>query len=242
MIVRDIMQTKLVTVESDDTLSHAAGLLRQYRFHHLPIVHSIQTSHAPQEPYTYQPPMLIFKGLLTSQDIDMAVALAQQEEASNPLAHSWQGRRVAEIMQSSSISLTPRTSVAVAAQLLVERGIHCLPVLEPGQADASARDILVGLVTRSDILLTFARSLGALEPGTQVTIQLPNGCMAPLAKALLAADTLHIGVCSVLVGPQEQHASLRLRTINPAPLFMHLEQDGVEYASGDVFMGDNDYV
>ncbi|HEX6553930.1 MAG TPA: CBS domain-containing protein [Ktedonobacteraceae bacterium] len=32
MIVRDIMTTKLVTVEPDDTLGHAAQLLRQHQF------------------------------------------------------------------------------------------------------------------------------------------------------------------------------------------------------------------
>jgi acetoin utilization protein AcuB len=190
--------------------------------------------------------VLIFQGLLTTQDIDMAVALAQQEETSNPSARSWQERRVAEIMQSSSVSLTPRTPVAAAAQLLVERGINCLPVIEPGQAESEAGDILVGLVTRSDILLALARALGGFEPGTQVTLQLPNGRMAPLAKALLAADELHIGVCSVLAAPLEQntphHVSLRLRTINPASFFMRLEREGVLYVAGDGLMEDKDHV
>jgi CBS domain-containing protein len=34
MIVHDIMTTKLITVAPDDTLAHAANLLRQYRFHY----------------------------------------------------------------------------------------------------------------------------------------------------------------------------------------------------------------
>ena len=38
MIVSEVMTTKLVTVAPDDTLSHAANLLRQYQFHHLPVV------------------------------------------------------------------------------------------------------------------------------------------------------------------------------------------------------------
>jgi acetoin utilization protein AcuB len=246
MIVRHIMQKKLVTVEPGDTLSHAARLLRQHQFHHLPVVQAIRQPQMPPVPYKRQQPVLIFKGLLTTQDIDMAVALAQQEETSNPSARPWQERRVAEMMQSPPVSLTPETPVATAAQMLVERGINCLPVIEPGPADDEAGDILVGLVTRSDILLALARSLGAFEPGTQITIQLPDGRMTPLAKALLAADELHISVCSVLAEPLEckspHHVSLRLRTINPAPLFMHLEQEGVLYASGDVLMEEKDHV
>lgn len=246
MIVRDIMQTKLVTVERDDTLSHAARLFRQYQFHHLPVVQVIRPPQTPQERYKRPQPMLIFQGLLTTQDITMAVALAQQEETSNAVTHSWQERRVAEIMHPSPVSVTPTTSVAATAQLLVERGMNCLPVIEPDQGGTESHDILVGLVTRGDILLALARALGAFEPGTQITLSLPNGQMAPLAKALLAADALHISVSSVLAAPLEQHtshhASLRLRTINPAPFLEHLEQEGVAYVYGDAPMEDTDHV
>lgn len=38
MIVRDMMTTQLVTVAPDDTLGHACNLLREHRFHHLPVV------------------------------------------------------------------------------------------------------------------------------------------------------------------------------------------------------------
>ena len=38
MIVREVMTTRLITVAPDDTLSHAANLLRQHQFHHLPVV------------------------------------------------------------------------------------------------------------------------------------------------------------------------------------------------------------
>jgi acetoin utilization protein AcuB len=246
MIVRDIMQTKLVTVEPDDTLGHAARLLRQHQFHHLPVVQVIRPPRTPQEPYKRQQSVLIFKGLLTTQDIDMAIALAQQEETTNSLARSWQERRVAEMMQPAPVSLTLETPVAVAAQLLVERGLNCLPVIETSQTDSATGNILVGIVTRSDILLVMARSLGAFEPGTQVTIQLPDGRMAPLAKALLAADELHIGVCSALAAPLRQSAphcvTLRLRTINPTPFFMRLEREGILYASGDVLMEDKEHI
>lgn len=246
MIVRDMMQTKLISVESDDTLTHAARLLRQYQFHHLPVVQSRRPSATPQERYKPVQPVLIFQGLLSSRDIDMAVALAQQEQASDPSARPWQERRVAEIMHTPPVSLTPRTPVAMAAQLLVERGVNCLPVIEPGPLESEVGDILVGLVTRSDILLAVVRALGGFEPGTQVTIQLPNGHMAPLAKALLAADELHMGVSSVLAAPLEQntphHVSLRLRTINPAPFFTHLEREGVSYTIGDTPMEGKDHV
>lgn len=240
MIVRNMMITRLVTVKPDDTVSHAASLFRQHQFHHLPVVQSVPHVRTQHTGFRGQSATLIFEGLLTTEDIEMAMALAQQEVVSNPLARPWQERHVAEIMQRQEVWVTPTTSIAAAAQLLVERGINCLPVIETEEAGTESRDVLVGLLTRSDILLGLARSLGAFEPGTQISIQLPAGHMTPLARALLAADELHISIGSVLAAPTGQHipqsVSLRLRTINPGPLLARLKQEGVVYLTGDSLM------
>jgi acetoin utilization protein AcuB len=173
------------------------------------------------------------------------MALASSEAASDPSAQPWQDRRVGEIMQRMEVWVSPTTSVAAAAQLLVERGINCLPVIESREIDSELQDILVGLLTRSDILLVLARSLGASEPGTQISIRLPAGWMAPLARALLAADELHVGVGSILAAPYKQHypqsASLRLRTINPGPLLTRLKQEGIVYLLGDSLVEDENH-
>ncbi len=237
-IVQDMMTTHLVTVGPDDTVSHAAHLFRQYQFHHLPVVRKAPHIRTQQSVSPGQQPALIFQGLLTTEDVEMAVALASPEDtASSPPTHPWQDRHVAEIMRRQEVWVTPTTSVAAAAQLLVERGINCLPVIASREVGTESQDILVGLLTRSDILLALARSLGAFEPGTQITIQLPAGRMAPLARALLAADEVHVGIGSILAAPHEQHsprsASLRLRTINPGPLLTRLKQEGIVYHLGD---------
>lgn len=241
-IVRDIMTTHLVTVEPDDTLSHATNLFRQHQFHHLPVVQSLPPVRTQWTASPGQQPTLIFQGLLTTEDIEMAIALAKPEATSDLHLHPWQDRHVAEIMHRMDVWVTPITSVAAAAQLLVERGMNCLPVIESREVGTELQDILVGLLTRSDILLALARSLGASEPGTQISIQLPAGRMTPLAKALLAADELHVGIGSILAAPQEQHtplsASLRLRTINPGPLLTRLKQEGIAYLLADSFVED----
>ena len=234
------MTAHLVTVKPDDTVSHVANLFRQYQFHHLPVVQSVSPNRTQRAVSPGWQPTLIFEGLLTTEDIEMAIALAQQEASSNSRARPWQEQHVAEIMHRQEVGVTPTTSVAAAAQLLVERGINCLPVIEVDQESAESQDILVGLLTRSDILLGLARSLGAFEPGTQISIQLPTGHMTPLARALLVADELHIGIGSILAAPDGQHTprsvSLRLSTINPGPLLARLKQEGVVYLTGDPFV------
>lgn len=246
----------LITVAPDDTLSHAANLLRQYQFHHLPVVSGGSGSASWHWPVDKRTP-LVFEGMLTSQDIDMAVAL--EREASNSAREPWQNRRVVEIMHRALLRVTPGTSVAAAALLLVERGLNCLPVIQyeaqnaqseekqagqAPQADAQTQDdwqegrpLLVGLLTRSDLLTALARSLGVFEPGMQLTIPLRHGNMQPLARALALAGELHIRVRSVVAAPLEgtfpRSATLRLGTINPAPFLLRLQEEQIPYTFAD---------
>lgn len=282
MIVKEIMTTELITVAPDDTLSHAANLLRQYQFHHLPVVRGGSGAATWHWPANKQTP-LIFEGLLTSQDIDMAVAL--ERENSSAARTPWQNRLVVEVMHRALIRVTPTTTLAAAALLLVERNLNCLPVIKyeektasesdvetsgaisattpdrspvdaqvgseanaraqnasgslPGPANVGenwheGRPLLVGLLTRSDLLTAFARSLGVFEPGMQLLIPLRHGDMQPLARALELASELRITVRSVVAAPLQgtfpRVATLRLGTINPAPFLLRLQQEGIAYS------------
>ena len=198
MIVSDVMTTKLITIVPDDTLSHAANLLRQYQFHHLPVV---RTAPAFGSMYTAQSKHMELEGLLSSQDIDMAAAVGTS--SSDILHQPWGERRVLEVMHRATIRVTPTTSVAAAAQILVERGLNVLPVVEYEQVEEETRTILVGLLTRSDLLIALARALGAYEPGMQLIIPLHLGDLTPLAQILLLTKELHVQVRSIMAAPLE---------------------------------------
>jgi acetoin utilization protein AcuB len=245
MIVSEVMATKLVTVTSNDTLSHAANLLRQHQFHHLPVVQ------APGSQQEARNTLYVLEGLLTAQDIDMAAASGKSSvvegdpvwgtgNAPAMLQQPWQERRIVEVMHRATIRVNPNTDVAAAAQILVERGLNCLPVVEYEQAEQGAGDtepetrpVLVGLLTRSDLLIALARLLGALEPGMQLIVPLPTGNLTPLTQTLLLAAELHIPVRSVLAAPMEgsvpRVAMVRLGTINPTPLLVRLQKANIQY-------------
>lgn len=240
MIVSEVMTTELITVAPDDTLSHAANLLRQYQFHHLPVVNVSKTT-GSHEPNQAADKTLLLEGLLTSQDIELA-ASSTKWSSSQLLQQPWQERRVVEMMHRASIRVSPNTSVAAAAQILVERGLNCLPVVEYehiGKAsekienEEETQAVLVGLLTRSDLLMALARSLGAFEPGMQLIILLPNGNLTPLARTLTLAEELHIHVRSVIAAPLQTNmpleATLRLGTIHPAPLLTKLREEHIQY-------------
>jgi acetoin utilization protein AcuB len=253
MIVSEVMTTKLVTVAPDDTLSHAANLLRQYQFHHLPVVRDSSAIEA-FEPNHSSRRTLLLEGLLTSHDIELA-ASSGTLNLSDVLQQPWQERRVIEVMHRASIRVSPNTSVAAAAQILVERGLNCLPVVEYERIGQTSEErgnedetqaVLVGLLTRSDLLMALARSLGAFEPGMQLILPLPLGDLTPLARTLLLAAELHIHVRSVIAAPLHigipLEATVRLGTINPTPLLARLQEEHIQYSFADLQREEDKYV
>ncbi len=244
MIVSEVMTTKLVTVTPDDTLSHAANLLRQYQFHHLPVVRTSRTVEM-LEPNHAARKTLLLEGLLTSQDIELAAS--GRWSSSDVLNQPWQDHRVVEVMHRAAIRVSPNTSVAAAAQILVERGLNCLPVVEyerkeqgpdKQKSEDETQAVLVGLLTRSDLLMALARSLGAFEPGMQLIIPLPLGDLTPLARTLILAAELHIQIRSVMAAPLHAgiplEATIRLGTIHPTPLLTRLQEEHIEYTFADL--------
>jgi CBS domain-containing protein len=79
----------------------------------------------------------------------MSSTMGYGEKAQKAYLHSV---RVKEIMAYPAVTVTPDTSVDEAADLMLQKGIGCLPVLDGTQ--------LVGIVTKTD-LLRYVHSLRA---------------------------------------------------------------------------------
>src|SRR5216684_1720624 len=157
MIVSEIMTTKLVTVTPDDTLSHAANLLRQYQFHHLPVVRATTTVETLESDQKSRKTLPVLEGLLTSQDIDMAASLGTWS-SSDLLHQPWQERRVLEMMHRATVRVSPTTSVAAAAQILViasDRPIR-LPIAIPSPRECGiplAATMRLGTIQSATLLV-----------------------------------------------------------------------------------------
>ena len=252
MLVGEIMTTKLVIVGPDDPLSHVANLLRQHQFHHLPVARMSEKSYLwfPGEVFDTRKherdTLPVLEGLITSEDINIAVAIsdAHPDDTRSP---RWQERRVVEVMHPDPLTVAPTTDVAVAARILVDRGLNCLPVVEFSEGEKTGQQpvaeqksctILVGLLTRSDLLMAMSRTLGTTEPGIDIRLPLPAGNMTPLADMLKIATELHIQVHTVIAAPLEgkvpQRATVHVGTIYPAPLLVRLRAANIQYEFADV--------
>ena len=76
--------------------------------------------------------------------------------------------------------IEPDATIEKAAQLMVENKVGCLPVVH--------EDVVVGIITETDLLVQLAELLGGYVPGVRVTARLPNkvGGYAKVTSAMAA--------------------------------------------------------
>jgi CBS domain-containing protein len=127
MQVRGMMSTDIQVVDRNDHLRMVEERMAAGQLRHLPVVDQGA-----------------LVGLVTQRDLfkaAMSSAMGYGEKAHKAFLQSV---RVKEIMVSPVVTVTPETSVAEAADMMMQRGLGCLPVVE--------REKLVGIVTKTDLL------------------------------------------------------------------------------------------
>lgn len=127
--VADIMTTDVVTIEPNNSVATAIRLMRQGQLRRLPVVDNG-----------------LLVGIVTSGDLRRITGLASILKDPSQDNFLWRHIPVANVMNREIHSLSPDTSIAEAARLLVENKIGGLPVVDHGQ--------LVGILTTSDLLQT----------------------------------------------------------------------------------------
>ncbi|MFO0646760.1 MAG: CBS domain-containing protein [Polyangiales bacterium] len=126
--VREIMSDTLVVLGEDETLTDLAENMERFSLRHLPVVAGDR-----------------LVGLITHRDVLRAAVLGGQRRADDPPL------RVREIMSRDVITVSPSLHLTLAADMLIERKVGCLLVVDEGGA-------LVGIVTENDFL-KLARTL-----------------------------------------------------------------------------------
>jgi CBS domain-containing protein len=130
--VRDIMETKLVTISANDRLSTVDDIMTLGRVRHIPVV---------------QAGRLV--GVVSQRDLLRASlsALSQHRDAERRAFLSVV--EIARVMSTPPIVVTPDVTIERAAAVMARKRIGCLPVVDG--------DELVGMVTETDILRWLAR-------------------------------------------------------------------------------------
>jgi acetoin utilization protein AcuB len=125
------MKTDLVVVEPSDSVRTAWGLLREHRIRHLPVVDQGK-----------------LVGIVTDRDIRLVFPSALTSGSKEQDPHdALEKVAVQDIMTKQVTTVTPETTIADAARLILERRIGGLPVIQGNR--------LVGIITKTDILAAY---------------------------------------------------------------------------------------
>ncbi|MDY7040498.1 MAG: CBS domain-containing protein [Chloroflexota bacterium] len=132
-LVAEVMTPDPVVVESESPLAEAERLMEEYNVRRLPVLENGQ-----------------LVGIISKGDLREArmAELACRHPYEPVDEVRW--LTVAEAMTGEVITITPQTSLAEAARLMLTHKIAGLPVLEEGQ--------LVGILTDTDILRLLAQA------------------------------------------------------------------------------------
>ena len=183
------MTARPVTVTPDATVAAARPAMRRGRFRHLPVLAGS-----------------VLVGVVAQSDLEVPPGAPVE------VAESLGERPLTEVMSTEPVTVWPDEPVEVAARLLVDNGIGCLPVV--------ADDGLVGILTESDLFSVLLRLLGGGEPSSRITVVLPD-VPGALGRAMTVVGELGVNLLTVVTEPGPEPGTrgvvLRAGTINAAP-------------------------
>jgi len=135
MLVRDLMERDVVTLDAADSLDLADDIMRLGRIRHMPVLSNGRLA-----------------GILSQRDLFRA-AISSVLQLRPAAEREWLAKiPIREAMTRHVHTIGPEASVREAVEIMLGQRIGCLPVVEDGK--------LAGLVSESDCMRYLARLLG----------------------------------------------------------------------------------
>jgi acetoin utilization protein AcuB len=203
MLVRDVMQSNVVTVVPGTTLPEAIRLTRERGIRHLPVLEDAR-----------------LVGIVSDRDLKRAMASSATSLETHELHYLLDRVTMGAIMTRAVKTIGPAFTVEEAARIMATEKISSLPVTE--------NEVLVGIITETDLLELFVRLLGVAEPSSRLEVVLGPE-RAALAEVVGALGAAGIGISSVvtLVRPDgSREAIIRIPTIDPGRAVEAIEARG----------------
>ncbi len=129
MALASIMTKKVRVTTEDASLASLRSLFIDAKFQHVPVVNSLQ-----------QP-----VGIVSVKDYFKTLNSVMDNASANTIELFMKSRQVKQVMSSPVYSVTADTGILQAANILVERNISCLLVVD-------AQRHLIGIVSWKDIM------------------------------------------------------------------------------------------
>lgn len=204
MIVEQMMNTKVSTLQPSNSIKDAIDLLREKKIRHLPITND--------------------KGLVVGVLSDRDIKDATPSNLINNQQNDIYATPIEEIMTKNPLIGHPLDFVEEVATIFYDQKIGCLPIVSSGK--------LVGIVTETDLLYKYIELTGAHQPGSQIEVRVPNrpGILFEVSKVF---HDHHSNVLSVLVYPDLQNDEnkilvFRVKTMNPLGIIEDIRKEGFD--------------
>lgn len=138
MKLGDIMTSRVVTVEFDDSLATVKEIFDSLRFHHLLVIGSDKK----------------LCGVISDRDLLRAISPYVGTPSETTRDSATLKKHAHQIMSRSLRTLRPEASIEEAIQLLLDHRISCIPIVDEGFK-------AVGIVSWRDVLKSLPGSAGA---------------------------------------------------------------------------------
>jgi CBS domain-containing protein len=180
--VRDVMTTPVITVTPTMPLREVARVLIDHRVSGVPVT---DDSGAVVGVVSEADFLVKEQGLDAVRHRPLARVLGESAETRAQLARLT-ARTAAEAMSSPAITVGPWLRIAEAAQLMTQRRVNRLPVVDD-------RGLLVGIVTRADLVRAYVRTDDQLARTIRDEVLARNLLLDPTTFQVVVTD----GVASV---------------------------------------------
>ena len=149
MLVRELMEREVVTLNAGDRLDLAEDIMQLGRIRHLPVVDGER-----------------LVGVLSQRDL-LRAAISSLLQLPRREEREWLASvAVSAVMTTNVFSVAPDATVRSAVRVMIDKKIGCLPVVEDGK--------LVGLLSETDCLRQLAHVFAIAETKAGLTA-LPDG-------------------------------------------------------------------
>lgn len=132
--VGEIMSSKVVTIEMDDSLEVIRDIFRKVKFHHLIVVDGKKVV-----------------GIISDRDLLKAISPYVDTMSETNRDRATLDRRAHQIMSHYPVTVQKTCQIQAAAKLMLDRRVSCLPV-------TMSDGIIGGVVTWKDVVRAFLES------------------------------------------------------------------------------------
>jgi acetoin utilization protein AcuB len=192
MLVKDWMTKDPVTITDETSMMKAIHIMKEQRFRRLPVLHEGR-----------------LVGMVTDRDLKEASPSKATTLDVHELYYLLAELQIKEIMSKNPLTLSPEDTVERAAQLMLERTISGLPVV-----DKDGR--LVGIITQSDVFKAFIHITGIRQGGVQYALRLEDkpGLIKEVVDVLRSKGARFVSLLSSYATAREGFRDVYIRVKN----------------------------